>query len=963
MWWYFLTFCLLLHESSPFPKKYVADENTFFNIVGVFKESDKVPMLALNESCNNVVEDSLRLRAVLVTPNRTDSYAVWSSLCSRDERPIAVFGPQSEISDVAVRQQCVRAHIPHLQAVWQPYDPDLDNEEEQSPEEEPMAESRRRRSETNAAEGEGEEEQEEIPEFKPITINFYPDSDDIAIAYAKLLSLYGWTKFAALYEDDFGLLRIQKIIAEHSTEWPLFVRKLNPEESNYEVFKGLRDYKVDRVLLDCRGERIMKYMREAQQMNVVDNYRAFIFVSLDASVAATDLVRLDSNSTWLSLTEYDQLNDTQNPLSTRVPIWKNTTGKPHVTEFKLDAILLNDLAKHVIKSIDKDGVDDMKEPPSICLNVEENEEPWKYGATLQNNILNTITTGVSGRIQFDAKGRRVNYTLFVNEIYMKQRRTIGRWDANEPDHIQVLSALGKENATETASKHFIIISRKAKPYFYDKEPCVGSNCSEEDDGEKYEGFSVDLVREIFRVMREEFVPSRDYTYTFVNDEDKSYGAINPKTKKWDGLIGDLLDKKADLAVCDLTITEERKKAVDFSVPFMSLGISILFTQEHKVTPGMFSFLNPYTFDVWMHTATAYCIVSLVLFICARISPADWENPQPCDKDPEELENIWNFKNCAWMTMGSIMTQGCDILPKALGSRWVCATWWFFAMIVCQTYIATLSASMTSALEDEPINGVEDLAKQNKILYGAIKDGSTYNFFKNSNDKTYQQIFQFMDKNPAVLVNSNDEGEKRVLSEQRKNKYAFFMESTTIEYKLKRDCRLKKVGGQLDSKDYGIAMPANSPFRTDINRAILRLKEMTDLDRLKNKWWNEMYNATECPKADASDVEGDLELVNLMGLFVVLVFGLFVCLFITAAEFMDEVRNIVVREQVTHKEAFIKELKASLNFFQLQKPVLRNPSRAPSVVSDKSQLEEKQARRTEVVEKFTENFMDMEKMVQ
>lgn len=42
---------------------------------------------------------------------------------------------------------------------------------------------------------------------------------------------------------------------------------------------------------------------------------------------------------------------------------------------------------------------------------------------------------------------------------------------------------------------------------------------------------------------------------------------------------------------------------------------------------------------------------------------DWENPHPCDEDPEELENIWNMHNCIWLTVGSIMQQGCDILPK------------------------------------------------------------------------------------------------------------------------------------------------------------------------------------------------------------------------------------------------------------------------------------------------------------
>lgn len=51
------------------------------------------------------------------------------------------------------------------------------------------------------------------------------------------------------------------------------------------------------------------------------------------------------------------------------------------------------------------------------------------------------------------------------------------------------------------------------------------------------------------------------------------------------------------------------------------------------------------------------------------------------------------------------------------------------MIVCQTYIAQLSASMTSALADLPINNVEELGKQTRVLYGAILGGSTLSFFK------------------------------------------------------------------------------------------------------------------------------------------------------------------------------------------------------------------------------------------
>ena len=53
----------------------------------------------------------------------------------------------------------------------------------------------------------------------------------------------------------------------------------------------------------------------------------------------------------------------------------------------------------------------------------------------------------------------------------------------------------------------------------------------------------------------------------------------------------------------------------------------------------------------------------------------------------------------------------------------------------------------------------------------------------------------------VFTKDNDEGVLRV---QREN-YAFFMESTSIEYIMERNCDVTQVGGLLDAKSYGIAM--------------------------------------------------------------------------------------------------------------------------------------------------------------
>lgn len=95
---------------------------------------------------------------------------------------------------------------------------------------------------------------------------------------------------------------------------------------------------------------------------------------------------------------------------------------------------------------------------------------------------------------------------------------------------------------------------------------------------------------------------------------------------------------------------------------MNLGISILFSKPPIPPTDLFSFLSPFSLDVWIYMGSAYLFISLLLFALARMAPDDWENPHPC-KEAEEVENIWFLHNTMWLSIGSLMGQGCDILPK------------------------------------------------------------------------------------------------------------------------------------------------------------------------------------------------------------------------------------------------------------------------------------------------------------
>jgi ionotropic glutamate receptor len=64
-------------------------------------------------------------------------------------------------------------------------------------------------------------------------------------------------------------------------------------------------------------------------------------------------------------------------------------------------------------------------------------------------------------------------------------------------------------------------------------------------------------------------------------------------------------KKADLAVAGLTINLQREQVIDFTKPFLNLGISILFKRPKKDAPNLFSFLSPLSVEIWLYMIAAY----------------------------------------------------------------------------------------------------------------------------------------------------------------------------------------------------------------------------------------------------------------------------------------------------------------------------------------------------------------------
>ncbi|XP_036138978.1 glutamate receptor ionotropic, kainate 2 isoform X3 [Monomorium pharaonis] len=848
--WLLLLLALLAAHAAALPD--------FIRIGGLFHPSDDKQEVAFRYAvekinANRDILPKSRLSAQVEVIQPQDSFHASKRVCHLLRGGVAaIFGPQSAHTASHVQSICDTMEIPHLETRW---------------------DYRLRR--------------------QSCLVNLYPHPTTLSKAYVDLVKAWGWKSFTIIYENNEGLVRLQELLKAHGpSEFPITVRQLSEGSEYRPLLKQIKNSAESHIVLDCSTERIYDVLKQAQQIGMMSDYHSYLITSLD--LHTVDLEEFKHGGT--NITAFRLVDPEKPEIQKVIQDWiygekrynreldmGQNSNKNNLTTIKTETSLLYDAVHLFAKALhDLDTSQQIDIKPLSC----ESTDTWPHGYSLINYMKIVEMTGLTGIIKFDHQGFRSDFVLDIIELNNKEGlKKIGTW--NSTKGINFTRSYGEvytQIVENLQNKTFIVTTLLSAPY------CMRKDSSDKLTGNaQFEGYSIDLIYEISRLL--------GFNYTFRLVPDGRYGSYNAQTKEWDGMIKELVEQKADLAIGDLTITYDRAQVVDFTTPFMPLGISILYRKPIKQPPNLFSFLSPLSLDVWIYMATAYLGVSVLLFILARFSPYEWENPHPCNGQSEVLENEFTLLNSLWFTIGSLMQQGSDIAPKAVSTRMVAGMWWFFTLIMISSYTANLAAFLTVERMDSPIESAEDLAKQTKIKYGALKGGSTASFFRDSNFSTYQRMWSFMDSaRPPVFTERNVDGVDRVIRE--KGSYAFLMESTSIEYVVERYCELTQVGGLLDSKGYGIATPQNSPYTTAISGAILKLQEEGKLHMLKTRWWKEKRRGGSCGEdtSKSSSAANELGLANVGGVFVVLMGGMGVACVIAVCEFVWKSRKVAIEER-------------------------------------------------------------------
>ncbi|XP_019390066.1 PREDICTED: glutamate receptor 2 isoform X1 [Crocodylus porosus] len=740
----------------------------------------------------------------------------------------------------------------------------------------------------------------------PFVIQMRPD---LKGALLSLIEYYQWNKFAYLYDSDRGLSTLQAVLdSAAEKKWQVTainVGNINndrKDETYRSLFQDLEVKKERRVILDCERDKVNDIVD--QVITIGKHVKGYHYIIANLGFTDGDLSKIQfggANVSGFQIVDYDD------PLVSKfIQRWSTLEEKEypgaHTSTIKYTSALTYDavqvmteafrnLRKQRIEISRRGNAGDCLANPAV---------PWGHGVEIERALKQVQVEGLTGNIKFDQNGKRINYTINIMELKSTGPRKIGYWSEVDKMVVNPIDGpLGNESSG-LENKTIIVTTILESPYVMMKK-----NHEMLEGNERYEGYCVDLASEIAKHC------GFKYKLTIVGDG--KYGARDADTKIWNGMVGELVYGKADIAIAPLTITLVREEVIDFSKPFMSLGISIMIKKPQKSKPGVFSFLDPLAYEIWMCIVFAYIGVSVVLFLVSRFSPYEWHTEEFEDgreTQSNESTNEFGIFNSLWFSLGAFMQQGCDISPRSLSGRIVGGVWWFFTLIIISSYTANLAAFLTVERMVSPIESAEDLSKQTEIAYGTLDSGSTKEFFRRSKIAVFDKMWTYMKSaEPSVFVRTTAEGVSRV--RKSKGKYAYLLESTMNEYiEQRKPCDTMKVGGNLDSKGYGIATPKGSSLRTPVNLAVLKLSEQGVLDKLKNKWW---YDKGECGAKDSGSKEktSALSLSNVAGVFYILVGGLGLAMLVALIEFCYKSRAEAKRMKMTLNDAMRSKARLSI----------------------------------------------------
>uniref|UniRef100_Q296F7 Glutamate [NMDA] receptor subunit 1 n=1 Tax=Drosophila pseudoobscura pseudoobscura TaxID=46245 RepID=NMDA1_DROPS len=525
------------------------------------------------------------------------------------------------------------------------------------------------------------------------------------------------------------------------------------------------------------------------------------------------------------------------------------------------------------------------EAPKDCGDSAVN---WESGKRLFQYLKSRNITGETGQVAFDDNGDRIYAGYDVINIREHQKKhVVGkfsydsmrakmRMNINDSEIIWP----GKQNRKPEGimiPTHLKVLTIEEKPFVYvrrmgddefrcepDERPCPLFNATDSTANEYCcRGYCIDLLIELSKRI--------NFTYDLALSPDGQFGhyLLRNNTgamtlrKEWTGLMGELVNERADMIVAPLTINPERAEYIEFSKPFKYQGITILEKKPSR-SSTLVSFLQPFSNTLWILVMVSVHVVALVLYLLDRFSPFGRFKLSHSDSNEEKALNL---SSAVWFAWGVLLNSGIgEGTPRSFSARVLGMVWAGFAMIIVASYTANLAAFLVLERPKTKLSGINDARLRNtmeNLTCATVKGSSVDMYFRRQVELS--NMYRTMEANNYATA-------EQAIQDVKKGKLmAFIWDSSRLEYEASKDCELVTAGELFGRSGYGVGLQKGSPWTDSVTLAILEFHESGFMEKLDKQWIFHGHVQQNCELFEKTP--NTLGLKNMAGVFILVGVGI------------------------------------------------------------------------------------------
>ncbi|KAM3194674.1 hypothetical protein ACQJBY_070990 [Aegilops geniculata] len=319
---------------------------------------------------------------------------------------------------------------------------------------------------------------------------------------------------------------------------------------------------------------------------------------------------------------------------------------------------------------------------------------------------------------------------------------------------------------------------------------------------------------------------------------------------YDQLVRNVSSGIFDAAVGDITITAERAVHVDFTMPYIESGVSLLVLNEDDSKPTIeWVFLKPLTMELWLAIVGGFFLTGIVVWMIERPKNLEYQG-----------SSSRQFSTALYFSFSTLTFSHGQIIRSPL-SKIVVVIWCFVVLVIVQSYTASLSSILTAKRLRPSVTNLGQLLSDGDYI-GYPSGSFVYSVLKKQGFienrlKAYAMEEEYAN---ALRKGSKNGGVAAIVDEIP------YLTSFLSDPQYHNEFQMVNV--LYKTPGFGFVFPQDSPLVHNLSVAILGLIGGDEGSRIEAKW---LGTTTPLPSYGIPNTDATpLTLRSFSGLFIITV---------------------------------------------------------------------------------------------